>query len=150
MQLHLERERVCVCACARVRVRVRASSRRRVANGWQVHAYLTMNCPENSIEREREREKVVSPRTQRRRVGIVPTLGTYLRYTKTPQHCKLKETLNLSTVYLPRQPNNSGTTRPNSPRLGTRSIPRFSTTTYHNILAVGLVAIIFSSTMIHS
>lgn len=91
-----ETERVCVCEC--VCVCVLHHGAELPMGGKCMH---TMNCPENSIEREREREKVVSPRTQRRRVGIVPTctLGTYLRYTKTPQHCKLKETLNLSTVY---------------------------------------------------
>lgn len=39
LQPHAASPRERVCVCARVRVRVRASSRRRVANGWQVHAY---------------------------------------------------------------------------------------------------------------
>lgn len=58
----------------------------------------TMNRPENSLERERESCIATHAATASRYCTYLP-LGTYLRYTKTPQHCKLKETLNLSTVY---------------------------------------------------
>lgn len=72
------RERVCVCACARVRVRVRvrASSRRRVANGWQVHAYHEPSGKFNwERERERERESCIATHA-----ATASRYCTYLRY----------------------------------------------------------------------
>lgn len=94
MQLHLERESVCVRVRACVCVRVLHHSAELPMGGKCMH---TMNRPENSVERERERESCIA--THAATASRYCTYLRYLRYTKTPQHCKLKETLNLSTVY---------------------------------------------------